>query len=68
VLAYQSQFRAKKGRAVSKVFMPLDHLDERVGLIARHFGEMIGVQYGEGFHVREVLQIEDVVGMPVRSL
>jgi hypothetical protein len=48
--------------------MPLDQLDARVGLIARYFGEMIGVQYGEGFHVREVLQIEDVVGMPVRSL
>jgi N-acetylglucosamine malate deacetylase 1 len=68
VLAYQSQFRPKKGGAGSKIFMPLDQLDARVGLIARYFGEMIGVEYGEGFHVREVVQIEDVVGMPVRSL
>jgi hypothetical protein len=29
---------------------------------------MIGVRYGEGFHVREVMQIDDVVKMPVRSV
>jgi hypothetical protein len=43
-------------------------LDERVGVIARSFGEMIGTQYGEGFYVREVLQIEDVVKLPLRRL
>jgi bacillithiol biosynthesis deacetylase BshB1 len=69
VLAYGSQFRpTKRERGAGKVFIPLDQLDERVGVIARSFGEMIGTQYGEGFYVREVLQIEDVVKLPLRRL
>ena len=55
-------------RGAGKVLIPLDQLDERVGVIARSFGEMIGTQYGEGFYVREVLQIEDVVKLPLRRL
>jgi len=68
ILAYQSQFRpAERGRK-GPVHMPLDDLDNRVGIIARNFGEMIGVRYGEGFHVREMMQLDDVVKMPVRSV
>ena len=29
---------------------------------------MIGVKYAEGFVVKEVMQVEDLVQMPVRSM
>jgi hypothetical protein len=39
-----------------------------VGSLARHFGLMIGVRYGETFIMREVSAVEDIVAMPVRSI
>jgi len=37
-------------------------------IVARHYGRMIGVKYAEGFVVKEVLQAEDLITMPVRSM
>src|SRR5579862_4635913 len=68
VLAFGSQFRPKKRDRHGKIFMPLDELDLRVGIIARHFGHLIGVHYGEGFYVRETMQVDDIVKFPVRSV
>ncbi len=68
ILAYQSQFRPKKREAKSKVHLPLDELEDRVNLTSRHYGRMIGVKYAEPFLVREVMQVDDVVKMPVRSV
>jgi N-acetylglucosamine malate deacetylase 1 len=68
VLAYRSQFRPRKRERGSKIHIPLDELDTRVGLVARYFGQMIGVRYGEGFLVREMMEVDDVVKMPVRSV
>jgi len=39
-----------------------------VHLAARFYGEMAGVEYAEPFLAKEVLQVEDVVAMPVRSI
>jgi hypothetical protein len=36
--------------------------------LARHFGLMIGVRYGEPFVTREVAAVEDIVDLPVRSI
>jgi bacillithiol biosynthesis deacetylase BshB1 len=67
ILAYASQFRpAKKER--SKVSLPLDELEDRMNLLARHYGRMIGVKYAEGFVAKEVMRVDDPVQMPVRSL
>jgi N-acetylglucosamine malate deacetylase 1 len=71
ILAYASQFspikkETKKER--SKVSLPLDELESRMDIVARHYGRMIGVKYAEGFVVKEVLQAEDLVKMPVRSM
>lgn len=67
ILAYASQFRpVKKER--SRVALPLDELEGRMDLLARHFGRMIGVKYAEGFVVKEVMRVDDVVQMPVRSM
>jgi hypothetical protein len=52
----------------SKVYLPLDELEARMSDRARHYGQMIGVKYAEGFVVKDVLQIDDVVKMPVRSM
>jgi bacillithiol biosynthesis deacetylase BshB1 len=68
ILAYRSQFRPKKAERRSKVHLPLDRLEEEVNLIARYYGQMIGVEYGEPFLVKEVMQVDDVVKLPVRSL
>jgi N-acetylglucosamine malate deacetylase 1 len=80
ILAYTSQFRTPKrtpsnrsGPAsgdpmADKVFLPLDQLEDRMNFVARQYGRMIGVEYAEGFVVKEVLQVDDVVKMPVRSI
>jgi N-acetylglucosamine malate deacetylase 1 len=68
ILAYRSQFRPKKREMKSKVHLPLDELEDRVNLTSRHYGRMIGVKYAEPFLVREVMQVDDVVKMPVRSI
>jgi hypothetical protein len=39
-----------------------------MGQLARHYGQMIGVKYGEPFLSRELMQVEDVVKLPVRSI
>ena len=68
ILAYASQFAPSKRARRSNVFLPLDELEGRMNFVARHFGRMIGVQYAEGFVVKEVIHIDDIVKMPVRSL
>ncbi|MBZ5501114.1 MAG: bacillithiol biosynthesis deacetylase BshB1, partial [Acidobacteriia bacterium] len=68
ILAYASQFRPRIKERGSKVALPLDALEQRMSLQARHYGRMIGVFYAEGFVVKEVAAVEDVVALPVRSM
>jgi bacillithiol biosynthesis deacetylase BshB1 len=68
ILAYASQFKPPKSEKRSRVAIPLDALEERMSLQARHYGSLIGVKYAEGFVLKEVSQVDDVVKMPVRSL
>jgi len=67
-LAYNSQFRPKTKDKKSKVDIPLDRLHHEVNLIARYYGNMAGVEYAEPFLVKEVMQVDDVVTLPVRSI
>lgn len=66
ILAYSSQFSPQRDQ--QNLFPSQRDLRERVGSLARHFGLMIGVRYGEPFITREVAGVEDVVTMPVRSI
>ncbi len=66
ILAYGSQFSAQKD--MQNLFPARKDLRERVASLARHFGLMIGVRYGEPFVMREVAAVEDIVTMPVRSI
>ncbi len=66
VLCYSSQFSPQKD--IQNLFPSRADLRERVSSLARHFGLMIGVRYGEPFVTREVAAVDDVVTMPVRSI
>jgi bacillithiol biosynthesis deacetylase BshB1 len=68
ILAYHSQFRPKPKDRKTKVYIPLDRLHHQVNLIARYYGELVGVEYAEPYLVKEVMQVEDVIKLPVRSL
>ena len=68
ILAYRSQFRPAKSERKQRVFLAIDELDSRMALLARHYGALIGVKYGEPFLQKEPMQIEDVVKLPVRSI
>jgi bacillithiol biosynthesis deacetylase BshB1 len=68
ILAYSSQFRPKSRKSRPRVHMPLDNLEQEMNLIVRFYGQMIGVKYGEPFLVKEMMQVDDVVAMPVRSI
>lgn len=68
ILAYGSQFRPAASEKQQKVFLAIDELDSRMDLLARHYGQMIGVQYGEPFLQKELMAVEDIVTLPVRSI
>ena len=68
ILAYHSQFSPKAKEKKSKVDIPLDRLHHEVNLVARYYGQMAGVDYAEPFLVKEVMQVEDVIKLPVRSI
>jgi bacillithiol biosynthesis deacetylase BshB1 len=68
ILAYSTQFGPKSGLTKSKVFLAIDRLEGQMNQLARHYGEMIGVQYGEPFLQKELMKVDDVVKLEVRSI
>jgi bacillithiol biosynthesis deacetylase BshB1 len=68
ILAYHSQFRPQGKAKKSKVDIPLDRLHHEVNLIARYYGHMAGVEYAEPFLTKEVMKVEDIMTLQVRSV
>jgi N-acetylglucosamine malate deacetylase 1 len=73
ILSFSSQFHPNQGESARRfkktnVFLAIDRLEEQMNQLARHYGEMIGVKYGEPFLVKELMQVHDVVKMDVRSI
>lgn len=68
ILAYGSQFRPAKSERKQRVFLAIDELDNRMELLARHYGQMIGVKYAEPFLQKEMMAVEDIVALPNRSI
>jgi bacillithiol biosynthesis deacetylase BshB1 len=66
LMSYESQYGANA--AGSDLFPHEEEIRERLGAIARFYGNQIGVKYGEPFVVKEAIQIDDIVSMPVRSI
>jgi len=68
ILAFASQFGPRSGSRKSKVFLAIDRLEEEMNQLARHYGDMIGVRYGEPFLQKEMMKVNDLVEMEVRSV
>jgi len=66
LLAYQSQYGAAPEGG--DLFPREAEIRERLGAIARFYGNLIGVRYGEPFVVKETQRVDDLVAMGVRSL
>ncbi len=52
----------------SDLFPSHREVEERIAAVARFYGNLIGVKYGEPFVVKESMQVDDIVNMPVRSI
>ena len=66
LLSYTSQYgEAIEGGAL---FPNEAEIRDRLGSVARFYGNLIGVKYGEPFVVKEAMQVEDVVAMGSRSI
>jgi bacillithiol biosynthesis deacetylase BshB1 len=68
ILAFSSQFHPGKAAKKSKVFLAIDRLEDEMNQLARHYGQMIGVRYGEPFLQKELMQVDDIVKLDVRSI
>jgi N-acetylglucosamine malate deacetylase 1 len=66
LFAYRSQYG--DGAEGSDLFPSHAEIEERLAAIARFYGNLIGVRYGEPFVVKEAMEISDIVNMPVRSI
>jgi bacillithiol biosynthesis deacetylase BshB1 len=68
ILAYGSQFRPSKSQPKPKVHLAIDRLQDEMNQLARHYGQKIGVKYGEPFLQKELMKVDDVVKLEVRSI
>ena len=66
LLSYTSQYG--DSAVASDLFPSHTEVTERLAAVARFYGNLIGVKYGEPFVVKEAMQVDDVVNMPVRSI
>ena len=65
LLSYRSQYGASEQGA--GLFPQEQEIRERLTGVARFYGNLIGAKYGEPFVVKEMMRVDDVVSMGVRS-
>jgi len=66
LLSYGSQYGGnEKG---GDLFPNEQEIRERLGAVARFYGNLIGVRYGEPFVVKETMRVDDVLSLGVRSI
>ena len=76
LLSYTSQYgsaesaagQTQSGVTGQDLFPSHQEVQERLAAVARFYGNLIGVKYGEPFVVKEAIEISDIVSMPVRSI
>jgi bacillithiol biosynthesis deacetylase BshB1 len=66
LFSYPSQYG--DGGSASELFPSHQEVEERLAAVARFYGNLIGVKYGEGYVVKETIEVGDIVNMPVRSI
>jgi len=66
LLSYQSQYGCiSEGGAL---FPVEPEIRERLGAVARFYGNLVGAKYGEPFVVKETMLVEDVITLGGRSI
>ena len=63
---YESQYGASAD--ATDLFPAQQEISDRLAAIARFYGNLIGVKYGEPFVIKEMLRVDDITTMGVRSL
>jgi bacillithiol biosynthesis deacetylase BshB1 len=66
LLAYRSQYGEVSEGAM--LFPNEAEIRDRLAATARFYGSLIGVKFGEPFVMKETMQVNDVVELPVKSL
>ena len=66
LLSYASQYGETESGA--GLFPKEQEIRERLGAVARFYGNLIGVKYGEPFVVKEAMQVDDIMTMGSRSI
>ena len=66
LLAYRSQYGDAPD--ASGLFPKEQEIRERLSAIARFYGNLVGVRYGEPFVVKETMRVDDIGALGVRSL
>jgi N-acetylglucosamine malate deacetylase 1 len=66
LLAYASQYgEVAEGGGL---FPSQQEIRERLGAVARFYGNLIGAKYGEPFVVKEAMEVDDIVALRSRSI
>jgi len=65
LFAYKSQYAEQSGGA--DLFPNRAEITDRHHSIARYYGNLIGVKYGEPFVVKETMRVDDLVAMGSRT-
>lgn len=65
LFAYQSQYGAHTEGA--DLFPSREEIYDRLRSIARFYGNLIGVKYGEPYVVKETMRVDDLVALGVRT-
>jgi N-acetylglucosamine malate deacetylase 1 len=66
LFCYQSQYG--QFQEASELFPDSQEIRDRLGSVARFYGNLIGVKYGEPFVIKEAMRVDDITAMGVRSL
>ena len=66
ILAYKSQFGDQE--AGKDIFPAQQEIRSRVEAMARFYGMLAGVTYGEPFHQKEVGLVDDLLAIPIKSI
>src|SRR5215469_11540493 len=67
-ILYSTSYAGVRPTFVVDITAAIDRLEEEMNQLARHYGQMIGVKYGEPFLQKELLAVDDVIKLPVRSI
>jgi len=66
LFTYESQYGGTADAA--DLFPTQSEIRERLAAIARFYGNLIGVKYGEPFVLKEAMRVDDITTMGVRSI